>query len=119
MFAAVETKHAMDTFDHMLATQGDPGVRLETMMARADVFALTGRPADAQREYADAWRQQISLPAASVAGWRAARLADSALADPPRARQLYLELARRAADLDVRWRARQRLGVSGAPEQAP
>jgi hypothetical protein len=118
VFAGVETKHAMDTFEHMLATQGDPGVRLETMMARADVFALTGRPLDAQREYSAAWRQQRSLAAAAKAGWRAARLADSALGDPPVARELYLELARHAADLDVRWQARQHLGVSGAREDA-
>ena len=118
VFAAVETKHAMDTFEHMLATQGDPGVRLETMMARAEVYALTGRPLDAQREYAGAWRQQRSLAAAAMAGWRAARMADSALGDPPAARELYLELARHAADLDVRWQARQHLGVSGAEEEA-
>jgi hypothetical protein len=119
VFAVVETKHAMETFEHMLATQGDPGVRLETMMARADVFALTGRPREAQREYADAWRQQRSLAAAATAGWRGARLADSALADPAAAHALYLELAHYAADLDVRWRARQHLGVSGAREDTP
>jgi tetratricopeptide (TPR) repeat protein len=118
VFAAVETKHAMDTFDQLLAIQGDPGLRLETMMNRADVYALTGHPAEAQREYASAWRQQMSLPAASIAGWRAARLADSALADPVSARNLYRELAGHAGDLDVRWRARQRLGVTGAARTA-
>ncbi len=119
LFATVETKHALETFDHLLATQGDPGVRLETMMARADVLSLMGQTDAALREYTAAWREQQLLPAAAVAGWRAARLADSALSQPVVARELYTELAHGAADLEVRWRARQHLANSTPAVNAP
>ncbi len=119
MFATVEAKHALESFDRMLAMQGDPRVRLETMMARADVLSLMGQTDAAMREYTAAWRQQTLLPAAAVAGWRAARMADSSLGQPVVARELYTELSQGAADLEVRWRARQHLANSSPAGATP
>jgi tetratricopeptide (TPR) repeat protein len=118
VFAAVEAKHAMTTFDQMLATQRDPSVRLEIMASRAEVLELMGRREEALREYSAAWRENVRLPAASLAGWRAARLADSALSDPRSAQALYRELAVRSTDLEVRWQARVRMQDADRPGSA-
>ena len=119
MFATIETQHAIESFNRMLAMQGNPQVRLETMMARAEVLALMGQPDAALRDYTAAWREQMLLPAAAAAGWRAARLADSSLHNPILARDLYRELAHGAADPETRWRARQHLVDSIAVPKAP
>jgi hypothetical protein len=119
VFATIEAKHAMMTFDQLLAMQGDPALRLETIMNRAEVQALMGQRQDAQRNDAAAWRQYATLPAAAFAGWRAARLADSALASPIAAEDLYRELATRAADREMRWRARLELKRFDAAKDRP
>lgn len=117
VFATVETKHAMDTFAQLLATQGDPGVRLETQMARAEVLVLSDRIPEAERAYLEAWREHSSDAIAARAGWSAARLADSARRDTAGARALYQELAAGAEDLDVRARARRHLARPSAEDR--
>ena len=115
VFARVESSHALETLDRLLAVQGDAALRVEALGARAEVLALMGRAAAAESVYAGAWRAYPDLPAAAFAGWRAARVADSLLHDPRDAAALYRDLAARSADPDIRWRARQRLAADATP----
>jgi len=107
--AAVEARHAQAEIDELLASQGDADVRLRVHRARAELLSLQGHAAEASRELWSVWTLDPRRAGAVEAGWLAARLADSALADTARAHMLYSDLARQTIDLDVRREARQRL----------
>ena len=79
------------------------------LSARAELLSLQGHTAEASRELWSVWTLDPRRAGAVEAGWLAARLADSALADTARAHMLYSQLARQTIDLDVRREARQRL----------
>ena len=107
--ANVEARHALLELEDQLTLQGDPDARIRIRMARAQVMAMSGEGLKGLDDLDVIWRQDPHRATAIAAGWLAARLADSALARPDRARDGYTRLARQSKDLEIRRMARERL----------
>jgi tetratricopeptide (TPR) repeat protein len=105
--ARLEGRQAVETIDQIILGQHDPGVLLDARMTRAEIQAVLRMTADAIEGFAEAWTLNTTQPAAATAGLRAAALAESVMHDDAKARELYQDVAARAALTADRERARQ------------
>lgn len=100
--ARIEGRRAIETLDHLVATQRDNGVQLQARQTRARILLAIGDDEDAVDALTDLWRRYPESPAGVAAAIRAAQLAETSLHDSTRALELYEDLAARAGSVDTR-----------------
>jgi len=105
----------VDQLDQILATQSDDTVALEAGATRAELLVKLDRAAEACDALTALWRRYGHVAEGAGAGLEAAALAERALGDPARARDLYEEIATHAADRAARDSARVAALRLGAP----
>jgi len=113
--AHLEARNAVDQLDQILATQSDDTVALEAGATRAELLVKLDRAAEACDALTALWRRYGHVAEGAGAGLEAAALAERALGDPARARDLYEEIATHAADRAARDSARVAALRLGAP----
>jgi len=107
--ARIEGDRAIESLDRIIAMHFDVRVRAEAGFTRGEVQATTGDLRSACATFQDVWKHAPTTPAAVAAGFRAAALAESSLANRGLATELYRDIAARSADGEARRRARAAL----------
>lgn len=114
--AEMEGRHGLDALDRVVATYQDPEVVWSARAARARLLLALGRSMNAFEALSQLWDAYAGTPRGTDAAMEAARLAETRLNDPARARRLYEEVATRGMPLERRQAARTaltRLGEGG------
>lgn len=114
--AEMEGRHGLDALDRLVATYQDPEVVWAARTARARLLVALGRNMNAFEALSQLWDAYAGTPRGTAAAMEAARLAETRLNDPARARRLYEEVATRGTPPEQRQEARTalaRLGEGG------
>jgi hypothetical protein len=114
--ARAEGLRSVRLMDHIIDTQHDDRVQHDARTTRAGILLEIGDIPGAVETLEGLWRRERATGGGAWVGLRAAALAESALADRPRARQIYEQVARESVDPEARERAeaaRARLAGAG------
>ncbi|MBI5709893.1 MAG: hypothetical protein HZC42_06250 [Candidatus Eisenbacteria bacterium] len=114
--AGMEARHALEAVDALIASQHDDSIQVRAGQARAEILFETGDETRACGTLAGLVRRYPAAALDPALLLRAAGAAETRLANPDLALEFYRDLAARAADPELRRRAR---GAADRLRRAP